>query len=1365
MFINIWDYKIIQGVPAVGDKRKLTFLGILTVIFFSILIVFNHMQINSKADLPSITDKEAIQKAPYGLALDKYFSHPATFPTGEKNYVYTYNPDTANNIVILTDNRNQTSAVWSDGDNYIDINKKQTLSMCLYFGANLTIGGPADGIAFVLQNDSRGVNAISTLNGKVNKGETLGVWGSDLSKYVTNDPTPLPTDNTTPIQLQAIQNSWALEFDTRTNSSKVDPGNSFDSLGYPGSNPTLPNPIIGSHIAWNYPARATSYEQISPNKPEYSWGFLSGKSVMGLNHNFGSNLSFNGNDLNFTSFGSSTEPAEKWKHVTITYNPPTSADSNTATIDYAFNDKSVYGTTIKPLPGNASFATIPVDLSEFGTVKDGKLRFGFTGSTGSGTNDNTTNAIVFETMPSIVEATLNSYAVDKDIHARVGSDTSLMDTDAQAMNETTKVHPGDNIGLNYMMRYDSGKQPSKDVTADVDIPDNLTVKNDDGNIGTIYYTGIDNATKKETTKEVAISQEDLSTDNKSASVKIENMGMTDDDAKYWKTARIEINTTANPITSGTSLNVPSAHASFEGPNYKSDTQIPSFDIVKPADTLVLKKTSGDGTYPSGKEVDLKGEIKYGTNTAVVDNKTVWYTYQIDNQAPVTTQDTGTSNGVFSIPIEKLDGGKHTIKVKASATLDSGEIISSNELEYDVNIQDFMITNKAQVYDESQSRFITDGDTVQEGDKLQYQYNVSYDEGVQDLNQITLTIPQPDNLSLRKMDGTNSVIGNYTNYQGDTKSYKQVADGSSPYTYTFKNPLGNNNSSSSADQYKSAKIVYYMTANDVDTDTVVNSTNVDVTDSTLYKGSMSTPSFTIRDAKYKPHLEATGGTDSQSVANTDDFTLTGLVTYFTNDDAHTKTDFNNSDMTVYTRVDGSALDDSGFEKVGTLSDSNKPGEMTILRNASSLSNGVHDIYVKVTDKYGNVSNTVDYEVIVGDKALSVTPDQKERTVEDSLPVKLTGTYKHTDGSALEGTSLTIRYVINSELVGKAQSTQTVTYTDGYQTGDTSRKFSFDVDPVGYNRDSSMTYDEWNDAIKSNSVAGLRVGKNTINVLLTDAGGHSVRTSYVVNVPDVDLNLSLTNNDLNMMSTSDTLNVPLSLKYDGNYKVNSLADTDKAMFLYANKPNNSEYARTPLDAINDSATDDPVTSKETTAGISKSDLEDSAGYSDDSQDSGVGSKQPIEFYAEDLYGRKSNVVSGTLTYISKSVTLTSNTNYKFDAVNKSAENRIVKRNGKWTLDVDSVKSAWKLSATAGPMTTEDAAKNIFTLPGNLIFVDKDNNSYSMQDKTPIASNNDNSSEDVNIAGSWGDNDGILLNLAGEPAPGQYETKINWTLSNTL
>ncbi|WP_125590260.1 hypothetical protein [Companilactobacillus jidongensis] len=1377
-----------------NHKGGITFLGMLFVVFMGIIFLFNSTQTNVKAW--SSIDGDVINSAPYGLSLDNYFDYPATYTTGEANSARTSKPSNnpTTDVVLLTDGKGETSSVWSNGDNYIDTSKKQTLSMWLYFGRNSDPKGAADGMAFVLQNDPLGTKAISKLNNKVNKGESLGVWGSDGSKLVTNNDAPIKTDSTTPIQLQAIQNSWALEFDTFTNngSSKDDTvnggkvsnistnahntnaslpnaGDAFDWLPYSGDNTF----IRGSHIAWNYPARLTSYKQISNTPPKYNEGTglfhfgagTTGNSIMALYHNFGTDSGYNGNNVDFT-YNSSKPPIESWKHVTITYIPPTAADPNNATIHYAYNDKDTSGKIIKKHIDNTyAEGTAKVDMSAFGSIADNSLRYGFTGSTGSDTD--TTNAVIFETMPSLVEAEVNSYAVDKDTHARVGSDTSIMDEDAQAMSETTKVHPGDNIGLNYMMQYDSGKQPSKNVVATVDVPDNLTINNDDGNIGTVYYSGIDNSNEKATTKEVAINASSISSDSKSVSLNIDDMGVTDTSEINWKTARVELNTTANQLTSDTSLKVPAGHASFEGTNYKGDTEIPTFDIVKPADVLVLTKTSGDGTYSSTtKEIDLNGSIKYGTSTADVDKIATWYTYTIDNQSPVTTQDTLSDSGNFSIPITGLTDGVHTITVKASTKL-TNDTISSNVLTYTVDVQDMIITNKAQVYDESQSRYITDGDNVQEGDKLQYQYNINYDSGTKYLRGLALQSSQPDNLTIRSAYRNVKADVTYTAFNGETTTHSQDDIGVTPYKYNFEYDLGNTGADILENvRLKSFKLVYYMTANNVDTETVVDSTTATVSNDE-YSGSMDTPSFTIRNAEYKPHLEATDGTDIQSVATNDDFTLKGLVTYFTNDDAHTKTDFKNSEMTAFARVDGSASNDAGFEKVGSLSDSDNAGVMTILRNASSLGNGVHNLYVKVTDKYGNVSNTVAYEIRVGDKVLAVTPKDRVRTVEDGLPVKLEGTYNHTDGSALEGDQITIQYQIHSENTSVDQEKQSVIYSTGYQSGDITRKFSFDVVPVGYNRPgTAISHDDWVDRIQNGQPSssgnvlpiGLRIGQNTVDVVLTDTAGHSVRTSYTINVPEDNLNLSLDNTDLTVISKLATANFASTLKYDGSFNVTSTGQSATPMLIYVTNPDNNNVVAISLDPVDSQSTAD------FTNELNRSMLENLK-LSNDSIETGVGKKYPLEFFAEDLYGRKSNTVEGTVQWVSKSVTLESNTDYRFNPVNKSAEHRIVKRNGQWTLGVDSVQSAWNLTASAGSMTTKDIAGNITTLPGNLIFIDKGNNLFSMDSNTQIASNDDLDSENVNIANSWGDDDGILLNLTGEPVAGTYTTKIDWTLASTL
>ncbi|MEN2359840.1 lectin-like domain-containing protein [Levilactobacillus brevis] len=157
--------------------------------------------------------------------------------------------------------------------------------MWMYFGNYPVNAG--DGMAFVIQNDARGINAVSRAsNGTVGNGQTLGVWGVD--------------DNTSSTAAQiasrGIQNSWALEFDTYLND------NNFD----------LQTGRAKQHIASNYPG--------------YSGSYASGGNFFYLKHN---GLMTDSSDPSYLL----SSRDYTWKHLTLEWSAAAS------TITYSFNDK------------------------------------------------------------------------------------------------------------------------------------------------------------------------------------------------------------------------------------------------------------------------------------------------------------------------------------------------------------------------------------------------------------------------------------------------------------------------------------------------------------------------------------------------------------------------------------------------------------------------------------------------------------------------------------------------------------------------------------------------------------------------------------------------------------------------------------------------------------------------------------------------------------------------------------------------------------------------------------------------------------------------------------------------------------------
>ena len=85
--------------------------------------------------------------------------------------------------ILMTSQPSQVGAIWSnlEGGNYVDITKKQTMSMWMYFGPKKHTDGKdfGDGMAFVLQKSSDGANAIAHDGSSIGTGESLGAWGVD----------------------------------------------------------------------------------------------------------------------------------------------------------------------------------------------------------------------------------------------------------------------------------------------------------------------------------------------------------------------------------------------------------------------------------------------------------------------------------------------------------------------------------------------------------------------------------------------------------------------------------------------------------------------------------------------------------------------------------------------------------------------------------------------------------------------------------------------------------------------------------------------------------------------------------------------------------------------------------------------------------------------------------------------------------------------------------------------------------------------------------------------------------------------------------------------------------------------------------
>lgn len=166
------------------------------------------------------------------------------FITVDDNFDYINSGSSAtvvgNKVIQVTqDKQTQRGTIWAKRK--LDMTQNWSTEMNMFLGFNLFGGNTnGDGMAFVLQNDPRGKDAIGDF------GERLGVWGV------------LDTDN-------YIKNGWAVEFDIYANTSNED--NTFD-----GS-------IYGDNSSKNYGHIANSYTKVEGN-----WYNINGKQKFEMTH-------------------------------------------------------------------------------------------------------------------------------------------------------------------------------------------------------------------------------------------------------------------------------------------------------------------------------------------------------------------------------------------------------------------------------------------------------------------------------------------------------------------------------------------------------------------------------------------------------------------------------------------------------------------------------------------------------------------------------------------------------------------------------------------------------------------------------------------------------------------------------------------------------------------------------------------------------------------------------------------------------------------------------------------------------------------------------------------------------------------------
>ncbi|WP_143463432.1 hypothetical protein [Levilactobacillus enshiensis] len=383
----------------------------------------------SHADATADDLANAKATMPLGLPIDGYFIVPDyKSMTMSNSSTITGANSSGTQAVQLTGSTGQLGTIWADKSNYyFDLKAKQKASMWMYFG-NGPVGSMGDGMAFVIQNQGYGATAVDK-NGSPVGQETLGVWGLP-DNFTASSPAS--------IGKQAIQKSWALEFDTfpngstSLNSQDILNLSTFDTGAKVGGsgNDTAVNGT--QHVASAYPADqkqgGTYYMKPSPDSVTYYSAKMNHQGV----------ISGAGNWLTNGT----------WHHLTLEYTPPVSG-STIGQVKYTINDKD-------PSTGAQNQTAAQTSSYELDTSKvddgTGHAYWGFTGSTGAYSEN---NLVVFEQIPGLVDADASAsiYKLEGD-----GAGTQL--------NPVTPIMGGTRLRLDYNLTYNEGRnawQPTAQI--------------------------------------------------------------------------------------------------------------------------------------------------------------------------------------------------------------------------------------------------------------------------------------------------------------------------------------------------------------------------------------------------------------------------------------------------------------------------------------------------------------------------------------------------------------------------------------------------------------------------------------------------------------------------------------------------------------------------------------------------------------------------------------------------------------------------------------------------------------------------------------------------------------------------------------
>ncbi|TGD21138.1 hypothetical protein EGT49_11960 [Companilactobacillus suantsaicola] len=610
-------------------KRSTHFFYIFLFILFTFLLILPlNYQTVLAADTNQADYENALKTVPKGLSWSDGAFSEANFEGNSAQIVQSKNPNSPNTSIIkMTNTTNQVGGIWSnfDKDNYFNVNHNQKVSMWLYFGYAKSITDPnrffpGDGMAFVLHNDARGINAHSTgiRDGKLTPGdgETLGVWGTDWDPSETNSANIAKT---------AIQNSVAIEFDTFIDrvSSYDDikgEGASFD-LSYSGSKNYDP------HIAFGYPAKPITYI------PQYAQDSAGNRRNFFMMYH---QNAYGGTPSEFLNLVDS-----KWHHLTVEWQKPDSG-STIGKLTYHYDDKDPVTST--PLSSEIT-RSLDINTNTFASA-DGKLYWGFTGSTGTYTEN---NLIAFESIPSYVDAQATS--------------TIHNDTENTDISQNSHVNANDKITYNYNLSYIGWTREWSNIKARMDIPSNMTFSS-----GEITYANGQ-------TETIPSSVFDTST-NKINYTLLQNLN------KDNRTATISLHGRA-AATANEQLTVPSAHAHFDGDNLITDTDSSSF-IIDPRSITLESSSPYIIKVQKDESVDIPAQVKFLGSGSIDFSKLTVY-QKINNEAAKPLTGLVNADGSFTLHIDKSLLTSDSTNVTFFVKDENGDLGETNTLTRTIQI--------------------------------------------------------------------------------------------------------------------------------------------------------------------------------------------------------------------------------------------------------------------------------------------------------------------------------------------------------------------------------------------------------------------------------------------------------------------------------------------------------------------------------------------------------------------------------------------------------------------------------------------------------------------------------------------------------